>query len=58
MDIERRVQVVIDGRTIYDEQVDSREIAFSNRDGRIVLSAGPGSLLGILSQTAVREPRW
>ena len=55
----RRVQVVIEGRTIYDEQVRPADIIFSNRDRRIQLFAGPGTALsdvwaGLIAQSAVR----
>lgn len=42
--MQKHVQVLIDGKLIYDQQVDSGELCFNiNHDERINLMAGPGT---------------
>jgi hypothetical protein len=46
--MKKHVQVFIDGEPVYDERVDSGEICYTHRDGRINLMAGPGTALRFL----------
>lgn len=52
---DRRVQVVIDGESIFDVECAPHDVCFVVRDGRISLIAGPGGFGFLWGQRAANR---